>query len=349
MSDRFDAAIAFSQQHEIDWSRKVDENWGIHRFDPPPWNKLLGPVHDRGPASGAISKNGRKLVTWGEPDRPDLTFSVVKTYLALLAGVAQDQGLFTSVHEPVCKTVPGAGFDDAHNVQVTWAHLLQNTSEWRGEVFGLPDSADHFRSVIFAEPPAGKKGEFRQVQTPGSYWEYNDVRINQLSFALLNLFRRPLPDVFREHITRPCGASDDWSWKGYDTAWTTIDGVRMQSVPGGTHWGGGMSISANDQLRIAEMLVNEGRANGRAVVSAEWVRSMQSPCALAPFYGYLTWLNTGRKMFADLPESSYFAVGAGGAFMWMDPQLQLAAVVRWLNPDAAGAFFAMVLAAVQDV
>ena len=342
MNEALQRAIQFSIEHESTWDRQVHGNWGVHVNDPPPWNRLLGPVHDRGPVSGAIALDGRVLATWGEPDRADLTFSIAKTYLALLAGVAHDRGLLPDPDEPVRERVPGIGFDDPHNAPITWAHLLQQTSEWQGECFGLSDQADHYRAVTFGDPPNGKKGDLRPLQTPGTYWEYNDVRINQLSLALLHLFRKPLPEVFREAIARPCGLSDDWNWAGYDHAWVVIDGKRMQSVPGGTHWGGGMSISANDQLKIAQMLVDEGSVGGRRVLSREWIGRMRTPCSLASFYGYLVWLNTGRKMFPDVPASSYFGVGAGSSFMWIEPSSRLAVVVRWLNSEHAGRFFGLV-------
>ena len=87
-------------------------------------------------------------------------------------------------------------------------------------------------------PPAGPKGGARPLQPPGSYWEYNDVRINQLALALLHLFRRPLPEVFLERLLRPLGGGEGFAWRGYDDAWIELPGVgRVQSVPGGTHWG----------------------------------------------------------------------------------------------------------------
>ena len=131
--------------------------------------------------------------------RADLTFSVAKTYLALLAGVAQGHGLLPDEDEPVVARLPGIGFDSAHNRSVTWAQLLTQTSEWEGTSFGLPDTVDRWRKVAQdPRPAAGPKGGARPLQAPGSYWEYNDVRINQLALALLHLFRRPLPEVFLE-------------------------------------------------------------------------------------------------------------------------------------------------------
>jgi CubicO group peptidase (beta-lactamase class C family) len=340
-------AVQFAIDHETPWDREVDGVWGVHPDDPPPWNRLLGPVHGRGPVSGVITRAGRPLTSWGEPDRADLTFSIAKTYLALLAGVAHDRGLMPDVDEPVHVRVPDIGFDDEHNAGVTWAHLLQQTSEWQGVCFGLPDEADHYRYVKFGKEPDGIKGERRPLWAPGAYWEYNDVRINQFSLALLHLFRRPLPEVFREAIMRPLDASENWQWVGYDNAWVEVGGQRMQSVPGGTHWGGGMSISAHDQIKVAQLLLGQGNVNGQQIVSSEWLQRMLTPCAIAPFYGYLIWLNHERSVFPNVPASSYFAIGAGGSFTWIEPERELAVVVRWLNRAHADEFFGLVLGAID--
>lgn len=341
-------AIEFAVQHETAWSREVGDKWGIHHKDPAPWNRLLGPVQDRGPVSGVILREGRTLGEWGEPARADVTFSVAKTYLGLLAGVAHDMGLLPDTDEPVCARVPGIGFDSGQNAAITWTHLLQQTSEWEGECFGMPDQVERYRVVQFQQVrEAGRKGDARPLHAPGTYWEYNDVRINQLSLALLHLFGRPLPEVFRERITHPVGASDDWRWKGYDHAWIDLNGRRVQSVPGGTHWGGGISISSRDQARIGQMMLDDGVAQGQRVVSADWLRRMRTPCALAPYYGYLTWLNSGRLVFPSVPESSYFAFGAGSSFTWVEPDRRMVLVVRWIDADHADSFFGRVLQALD--
>ena len=344
---RIEEAIRFAVEHETPWSREVGAAWGIHHLDPPPWNRLLGPVHARGPVSGTLSLDGQTLATWGEPRRADLTFSIAKTYLALLAGIAHDRGLLPDVNEPVGARVSGIGFDTGRNAEVTWQHLLQQTSEWEGACFGVPDRVDRYRTVQFQQNAAvGKKGDARPLRSPGSYWEYNDVRVNQLSLALLHLFGRPLPEIFRETIMQPIDASDDWSWVGYDNAWVKVAGRRVQSVPGGSHWGGGVSIGSIDQACIGQLLLNDGRADKRQVLSREWLERMRTPCAVAPFYGYLLWLNHERCIFPSVPASSYFLIGAGTSFTWIEPQRALVLVVRWIDADYADAFFARVLAAI---
>ncbi len=343
-------AVQFAVDHETTWSREIGAAWGIHHDDPPPWNRLLGPVHPRGPVSGTIVVEGETRVSWGEPQRADLTFSVAKTYLALLAGIAHDRGLMPDVNEPVGARVFGIGFDEGRNAQVTWAHLLQQTSEWEGECFGVPDQVDRYRVLSFQGGAAkGRKGDARPLQAPGTYWEYNDVRINQLSLALLHLFGKPLPEVFSESIMKPIGASANWQWVGYDNAWVEINGRRMQSVPGGSHWGGGVSISSVDQALIGQLLLNDGRANGAQVISADWIGRMRVPCEIAPFYGYLVWLNHRKRVFRSLPETSFFAIGAGSSFTWIEPESRMVVVVRWIDAAYADAFFQRVLSAIRHV
>lgn len=351
-------AIDFAIAHEIDWARDPAADaahWGIHLSDPPPWNVLRGPVHARGPASGVVLRGRQILAQWGEPDRADLTFSIAKTYLAILAGLAHDRGLMPDPNEPVRQRVLGIGFDSAHNASITWLQLLQQTSEWEGHCFGLPEQVDRYRTVIYGgEPAQGAKGEARPLRTPGTFWEYNDVRINQLSLALLHLFGQALPEVFDEAVMKPLGCTSAWQWVGYSDTWTEItdrQGAqrRVQSVPGGTHWGGGVSISAHDQARIARLVLDRGlhhAADGSStrILSEAWVDRMLTPCPIAPFYGLLTWLNDGPKqVYPAASRRSSFMIGAGGQCAWMDPDRDLVVVSRWLAPEHTNEFFRQVL------
>jgi CubicO group peptidase (beta-lactamase class C family) len=337
----FTEAIAFAQAHEVGWPRDPAADparWGVHHVDPPPFNRLRGPVHARGGVSGVIWRHGEEVAAWGEPERADLTFSVAKTYLALLAGIAHARGLLEPA-ERVSERLPGIGFDSPHNRAITWEHLLTQTSEWEGVCLGMPDQVEHNRRVDHhPNPPTAPKGALRALRAPGTFWEYNDVRINQLSLALLHLFRRPLPEVFAQEVLQPIGAGRDWRWVGYDDAWVEIDGRRIQSVPGGSHWGGGVSIGARDQARIAQLLLAGGAHAGRQLIPREWVQRMRQPCAIAPFYGCLTWLNRGGELFAHASRDSWFMTGAGGQYVWIDPANDAVVVVRWLAPADADGF-----------
>jgi CubicO group peptidase (beta-lactamase class C family) len=355
--DLLEDAVAFAVANEIDWARDPAADparWGIHLQDPPPWNVLRGPVHARGPCSGTIVHRGRELAAWGEPDRADLTFSVAKTYLAILAGVAHGAGLLPDPDEPVRARVPGIGFDDGRNAAVTWTHLLQQTSEWEGTCFGVPDTVDRYRTVAHGGGPAtGRKGDARPLRDPGTYWEYNDVRINQLSLALLHLFGRPLPEVFDERVMRPLDASTTWRWVGYDDSWTTVRDAsgavrRVQSVPGGTHWGGGVSISARDQALVGRLLMQRGEWAGQRLLPQSWVDRMTAPCSIAPWYGMLLWLNGARaRVYPSAGPGSVFMIGAGGHSTWIDPSRELVVASRWLEPTRTDALFEQISRAID--
>ena len=348
-NDALADAARFAQAHESPWPRDPDappapggRPWGVHHDDPPPYDRLRGPVHARGPQTGVVVRGGDELFVWGEPDRADLTFSVAKSYLALVAGIAHDDGLLPDVDARVVDRLPGIGFDSAHNRAITWAQLLTQTSEWEGTCFGLPDTVDRWRKVgLDPRPPsAGPKGGARPLQPPGTYWEYNDVRINQLALALLHLLRTPLPEVFLERVLRPLGGGEGFRWQGYDDAWVDLPGVgRVPSVPGGSHWGAGVSISARDQARIGGMVLAGGSVDGRRIVSREWLDGMAAPTAIAPFYGRLVWLNRDGRAFPGASTRAIVMQGAGDHYVWIDPELDSVVVLRWLDPAHASATF----------
>ena len=350
-------AARFAQAHESPWPRDPDEPpapggrpWGVHHDDPPPFDRLRGPVHARGPQTGVVWRRGEELAAWGEPDRADLTFSVAKSYLALLAGIALDEGLLPDDDARVVDRLPGIGFDSEHNRAITWTHLLTQTSEWEGTCFGVPDTVDRWRKVGLDPRPAstGPKGGARPLQAPGTYWEYNDVRINQLALALLHLFGKPLPQVFLEQVLRPLGGGDGFRWQGYDDAWVDLPGVgRVQSVPGGSHWGGGVSISARDQARIGRMVLAGGSVGGRHIVSREWLDKMATPGAVAQFYGRLVWLNRDGRAFPGASTRAVVMQGAGDHYVWVDPELESVVVLRWLDPAHAAATFERIGAALR--
>ena len=85
---------------------------------------------------------------------------------------------------------PGIGFEGDRLSRITWHHLLQQTSECQGTCLGIPEQVDRFRWLPYQTGQAnGQKGYARPLGEPGSRYEYNDVRINQLSLTLLHLFK----------------------------------------------------------------------------------------------------------------------------------------------------------------
>jgi CubicO group peptidase (beta-lactamase class C family) len=347
--ERLYAAIEFAEANESKWRRDIQAQLEAGNFEPPPDNEIIGPTAPRGAPNGLVLHHGQLVASWGDTRQVDMTFSVAKSYLSILAGLAVADGLIADLDEPVGRTVHDGGFDGPHNGRITWRHLLQQTSEWEGSLFGKSEMIDRYRTLAteFAGSPAHAKGSARPLQAPGGYWEYNDVRVNRLSLALLRRFGRALPEMFAERIMKPIGASADWRWEGYRTSDVDIAGRAVRSVSGGGHWGGGVFIHAEDQARIGQLMLGGGAWSGQQILDPAWVRLSAAPCAIKPEYGLLWWLNTGRSYKPSATASSYFAIGAGGNVTWIDPEHDLVAVLRWIDMAVLDDWIALLLASLK--
>jgi CubicO group peptidase (beta-lactamase class C family) len=277
---RLAAAASWAAENETPWSRDLAVEIPRQFEEQPPWNDVLGPVRPRGGPNGLILRGGKIAAEWGNTFQIDQTFSVAKSYLSILAGLAFDRGMIRDVNEPVGRTVDDGGFDGPHNGKITWRHLLQQTSEWEGTLWAKPDLIDRNRVAGGGPSRGAKKGTHRDLEEPGGFWEYNDVRVNRLSLALMRLWRRPLPEVFRELVMDPIGASPDWEWHGYRNSTITVDGKPMHSVAGGSHWGGGVFIHARDQVRVGLLMQRDGVWGGKRILSADWIARCRVPCEL---------------------------------------------------------------------
>ena len=346
---RLDDASAFHLAHESAWPRDFIMESGryIGVEDEPAGSDVLGPIRRRGGPNGIVVRHGKIAAEWGDTDRADMSFSIAKSYLAVLAGVAVDQGKIRSIDDAVRGYVGDGGFDSPQNRDITWRHLLQQTSEWQGTLWGKPDSIDHNRDVGTSELGYSKKGTPRPLGAPGTVWEYNDVRVNRLSLALLHVFREPLEAVLRRAIMDPIGASATWEWRPYHVAWVTIEGRRLPSVPGGSHWGGGLWMSTRDHARLGLLVARGGVWGGRRLLSSAWIEEMRRPCALHRQYGLLWWLNTNRGSLPSVSERSFAARGAGSNVIWIDPDADLVVVVRWIDKTCVDRFLGHVVESVQ--
>lgn len=308
------------------------------RFEGLPHQEIVGPTVERAGVNGIVIRRGYIVAEWGDTDKEDMTFSVTKSYLSTVAGLAYDDGLIDDLEDPIGEYVTDGTFASPHNAQITWHHLLQQTSEWEGTLWGKPDIADR------------REGIDRELRTPGTFWEYNDVRVNLMAYSLLHVFRRPLPEVLAERIMDPIGASDDWRWHGYETSWTEIDGTPMQSVSGGGHWGGGFFIDTRDHARFGLLALRDGEWGGERLLSSEWLERATTPTDIQPSYGYMWWLNTDRAQFPSAPATAFYANGAGSTnIIYVDREHDLVTVTRWVDgPEHVDEFLRLVLASIQD-
>jgi len=291
-----------------------------------------------------MEQNGKIIATWGDTKRVDMTFSVTKSYLSTMAGLAEDHGLIASVQDHVRDYIWDGKYKGEHNGKITWDHLLTQSSDWSGEMWGGLDWADR---------PLREGGiddwKFRKLNEPGDVFEYNDVRVNLLAYSLLNVWRRPLPQILKQHIMDPIGASTTWRWYGYDNSWVNIDGQKMQSVSGGGHSGGGLFISTEDHARFGLLFLNNGNWNGQQIISPNWIKKATASSKANPSYGYMWWLNPNdpNDRMSNVSPSGYYGAGFGGNYIIVEPDHDMVIVARWLDPSKANEFMGMVKKALK--
>jgi CubicO group peptidase (beta-lactamase class C family) len=292
-----------------------------------PYNNLIGPTQERADANLLVIYKGYAVGSSGDIDRADMTFSVTKTFLSTVVGEAFERGLIRDLNDKVGPYMPTGVdlFSSEHNAKITWDHLLRQTSDWSGTLWGKPDWAD--RPV-----PQGEKDpkvwEKRPMHEPGTNFKYNDVRVNVLALATLYLFKEPLPQVLKREIMDPIGASNTWHWEPYDNAYVTIDGKKMPSIPGGGHHGGGMFISAWDMARFGYLFLNNGKWGDRQLVTENWIRMARTP-GVNKGYGFMNWYFNANR-----PNRVTFQ-GNGPNTIHIDWNNDLVVVTRWLGGGPA--------------
>ena len=297
-----------------------------------PFDTPIGPVKARAAANGLIARHGYIVAEWGDPKSVDMTFSVTKTFLTTVVGLAWQRGLIHDVNDYARDYMPPSVdlFEAPHNQTIKWDHLLRQTSDWQGTLWGKPDWADRPEGATPADWPN------RKLWDPGTHYKYNDVRVNVLALAALQVWRRPLPDVLREEVMEPIGASSTWRWHGYENSWVEIDGQKMQSMTGGGHWGGGMFINAYDMGRFGYLFLRNGKWKDRPIVSEKWMQMARTPGPANPTYGFANWfLNTGRKPLPSAPESAVYFEGNGANIIYIDWDNDIVAVIRWIRGGGA--------------
>jgi len=331
------AAIAHAQANDSPWNQSLARHLESGHFEPPPWNEIIGPTRGRGGPSGLVIAGGKIAAEWGTPWRPDMTFSVAKSFISLCVGLAHDDGLIPDLDAPVRDLVDDGGFDGPQNAPITWRNLLQLTSEWEGTLWSKPDMVDRNRQLS-TEGRNKEKGAARPLQPAGTLWEYNDVRVNRLALAVLRVLGRGLPATLKSRIMDPIGASRTWEWHGYKNSWVDVGGKAVQSVSGGGHWGGGMFISAYDLARAGLLFARNGKWEGKQLISSEYLAEAAKPCELNASYGLMFWLNTKKIQYPDAPAHAVMMHGAGANRVYIDREHDLVVVLRWIDGQATNGF-----------
>lgn len=355
---RLNDAIRFAINNESKSPRNMELSQAM-TFGKEPFGEGIGPFADRGEPTGIIILKGYIIAEWGEPARVDMTHSVTKSFLSTLVGLAVEKGMIKNVNDTIAnyifdvtlfdsmnlKAAKGYStifpFQTPHNRLITWESMLRQTSDWEGTLWEKPDWADR-------PDKDSSKWHNRVRNQPGAVFEYNDVRVNALALATTFIWRKPLPNVLKEKIMDPIGASVTWKWQGYRNSWIVLNNKAMQSVSGGGHWGGGMFINAYDMARFGLLTLHKGNWKGKQLIPEKWIEQSLTPTTANPGYGYMNFfLNTDKKFLPDAPATAYVHVGNGTNMIYVDREHDIVMVVRWIENNAVKEMVKKLLAAIN--
>ena len=303
--------------------------------------EALRPLLDAALADGATSllvlRGDHVLAERYAPDwsadRPREVASVAKSLVAVLIGMAIDDGLIRSLDQPAADFIAQWADDDRRGV--TLRHLMSMTS-------GLDDVGLALRGVAGDQFRINAAAPLRAA--PGIHWAYNTAAYHLLFHILVRATGESVEAYAGRRLLGPL-EMDRMRW---------ITGAGQGADGPVTNYYSAAS-TARDLARLGALVMEGGQWQGRRLVGADFIREMTTASqALNPSYGLLWWCNvqpgfdaTGRiagHRFPRSPRETVAALGAGGQALMLVPSARVT-VVRQGDPPRQPALFDELLAA----
>ena len=250
------------------------------------------------------------------------SFSMAKTIVALLIGLAVGDRLIASLDDPAeryARTLAGTEYG-----RTPLRALLSMSSgvKFREDYDGTDDVTKLSAATFGRQSPGGVdavRSFNERIAAPGARWYYASSETYVLAMVARALFGRSLIAVLQDRIWQPMGAEADATWM------TDRSGVEIGYM--------GFNAVLRDYARLGLMMANGGRAGGRQLVDDTWVAAMTKP-AFSPSqtgrpvgYGFQTWTIPGQK-----PTFGLF--GVRGQLILVEPTRQLVMVHTAVRTDA---------------
>ena len=236
------------------------------------------------------------------------SFSMSKTFAAVLVGAALEQGVLGSRDDRLVSYVPELAKKSGYG-DITLEHLLRMTS-------GIDFVEDSYAGgAFFYTTDLRARMYAYDVRWPaGSHYLYGSIGM-QLLWDAMNrrLGGMTVTQYFEERVWGPIGAEHASVWS-LDSASSGIEKLF-----------GGFAATTRDQARIGLLFLHGGAMNGHAVVSPEWVRES---LALDPVAAVVRTtdgdVRRGKyQWFWSLDGRSYFAKGYRGQYVLVIPDRRM--------------------------
>jgi CubicO group peptidase (beta-lactamase class C family) len=251
--------------------------------------------------------------------------SMSKSVLALLMGIAIDEGFIDSVNDPIGKYVEE--WRDDPRGAATIEQTLRMTA-------GLEQMANTYETNIFSRATRYNMGsdfdsmifDLKQVDQPGTKFDYNNEETNLLGILIERATGKRYTEYLSEKLWQPLGLSDATMYLDRP------NGSVMKSCC--------IFSRAYDWAKLGLLVSQKGTWNGEQLVPSQWIEAMITPSPLTDYYGYLVWLGSnyaltgiiGRPSITPPPPEGFHTddmivfVGFGEQRVWISPSNDLVIV-----------------------
>lgn len=241
------------------------------------------------------------------------SFSMAKTFISILIGIAIEEGKIKSVDQPVCDFLPE--YKEGEKSKITIRHLLTMSSgidfdESYVNPFGFAAEAyygSNLRKLVFC---------YDVKEEPGKNFEYLSGNTQLLGFVLSKATGMTVSDYASEKLWKPIHAEYDAYWSldrkgGDEKAYCCFNS------------------NARDFARIGQLFLDSGRWNGKQVVPEHYVLESIKPANLYDIaigsennrYGFSWWLLPNYKGY-----NIFYARGILGQYIIVIPQERMVIV-----------------------
>jgi len=232
------------------------------------------------------------------------SFSMAKSVVSMLIGIAIDEGKIQSVDEPITNYIPelkSNGFD-----AVTIKHLLQMTSGLDfNESYKNPFG--HVATFYYGTNLRKAIAKLKLKNKPGEKFQYTSGTTQLLGLVLERaLEEQTISSYLQEKIWQPLGMEFDATW----SLDRKKDGLEKTFCC--------LNARARDFAKLGRLYLHQGNWNGMQIVSADWVKEStkrDTSDNSAPFYQYQWWLTKD--------DAQFYAQGILGQYIFVDPRKEL--------------------------
>ncbi|MDN3358719.1 serine hydrolase [Actinomadura sp. DC4] len=271
----------------------------------------------------AVVRDGKMAGEWyfhgTTPDTTQNIFSATKSVTSTLVGIAQDDGDLR-IDDSASKWIPEWRGTSASAVTVRDLLSMDSGREW--------SMRTDYPQLLRARDRTDFAVGLKQQHAPGKVWAYNNAAVQTLQRVLRQATGQDVATYARTRLFEPLGMTKS------DMTADRAGNAQMFM---------GVQSNCRDMARFGSLFLDQGRWNGRRVVSAKWVQEAtgHSSSPLNAAYGYLWWLNrpgtvAGPLSATDLgaaghlktvqgplvhgaPQNMFWALGLGNQLVQVDP------------------------------